>query len=376
MRSEGREPLQASLRASTRTSGLLLSNTLDYARTKSPDFEANARLFGNFDLTTLGSSDTRARFSLGYQLSPTTKLTSAGLQVDHALDERTSLRGSASYDFTSKSPGFGASAVREFERFSLALDGNYTFSNDNYYVGLRLGFSLGRDPLSKRVYMARPGMATQGGAALRAFQDLDGDGTYGPSDKLLPDVDFVAFNQTATTDASGIARVQGLGTGRSVGIQIDPTSLPDINLAPAKPGLEVVPRAGRLQALDYPVLAVSEVEGVARFVSDTGSKEVSGVRLTLTDENGKLAGMVRTEVDGYYFFERVLPGRYRLSIDPEQAGRLNLCPVDLGTITVGYEPDVVVRDIEIRSCTNPRSVIAQADQDEQGPQPDLASMSR
>lgn len=374
---DGRNTLLAGVRASTRTSGLLLSNTLDYSRTSSPDFETNARLFGNFDLATIGRSDTRARFSLGYEVAPDPDIVNAGIQIDHALDSRTALRASANYDFSSKSPGFGASAIREFDRFSLALDGNYSFANDAYYVGLRLGFSLGRDPMSKRIFMSKPGMATQGGATLRAFQDMDGDGIYGPADKPLPDVDFVAFNQTATTDQAGTARLEGLGSGRGVGIQIDPTSLPDISLAPAKPGVEVVPRAGRLHLIDYPVIAVSEIEGIASFVSEHVAKAVSGVRLALTEENGKVIGIARTEVDGYYFFERVAPGNYRLTIEPEQAERLDLCPAELGTISVGYEPDVIVRDIEIRSCEIAQPVIAESDDNARQAEPAvLASASR
>lgn|GEM_PF-363832 len=372
----GRSTFQAGMRASTRTSGLLLSNTLDYSRTSSPDFQNNAQLFGNFDLATLGRSNTRARFSLGYQVHPQLDITNAGAEINHTLDDRTALRASANYDFSSHSPFFSLSAVRDFDRFSLAFDSNYSFSNDSYYVGLRLGLSLGRDPMSKRVFAARPGQATSGGATLRAFQDLNGDGTYGPTDRLLPEVDFVVFNKTASTNEAGIARIGGLGTGREVGIQIDPASLPDITLAPAKPGVEVVPRAGRLHAIDYPVVALSEIEGTASFVSNGVAKGVSGVRLTLSEENGKIVGIVKTELDGYYFFERVMPGSYRLSIDPAQAGRLNLCPLDFGTITVGYESDVIARDIEIKSCEAPQPrIVKQEGVMQPGTQAELAAVS-
>ncbi len=369
---DGNTDLQAGLRASTRAAGLLLSNTLDYSRTSSPGAGATSQLLGNFDLATLGRSDTRARFSLGYRVLPDADLTSAAIEVDHVLDEQTSLRGSASYDFASKSPSFGVSAAREFDRFRLALDGNYSVANDTYYVGLRLGFSLGRDPVSKRMFVARPGQATGGGAALRAFQDMDGDGVYGPTDKPLPAVDFVAFNQTVTTDKAGVAMLGGLGTGREIAIQIDKTSLPDIALAPAKPGIELVPRPGRLHAVDYPVVALSEVEGTARFVSDGKAKGVSGVRLNLTEVGGKVVGVVRTELDGYFFFEQVPPGRYRLTIEPDQATRLNLCAADVGLVTIGYEAEVVARDIDIKTCETPQPVLAQARPE---PQSQLADAS-
>ena len=91
------------------------------------------------------------------------------------------------------------------------------------------------------------------------------------------------------------------------------------------------------------------------------------------EEGGKIAGVVRTEHDGYFFFERVTPGRYRLSIDPEQARRLKLCPLEVGAINVGFEADILVRDIEIRSCetATPR-IVKKIDLGESGETPSPA----
>lgn len=347
---DGRNTLLAGFRASTRLSGLLVSNTLDYSRSSGGDLEANTQLFGNFDLATLGRSKTNARVSLGYQLAPQTDLVNASFEINHALDDRTSLRASAGYLFSEHAPVFGISGVREFDKFTLALDGNYNFVDNSYFVGLRIGFGLGRDPLRHDLFVARPGVASSGGATLRAFRDRDGDGTYGPSDELLEGVTFATYNQTAKSGADGVARVNGLGAGRPVSVQLDPTSLPDLDLAPAKPGLEIVPRAGRLQPLDFAVVALSEVEGTARFEDASTGRGVSGVRLHLVDEKGKIVAYSKTELDGYFFFERVPPGQYRLRIDPEQVERLQLCPIEQEAVFVGYESSIVNRDIAIDSC--------------------------
>ncbi|MEZ5680730.1 MAG: hypothetical protein R3E14_05480 [Erythrobacter sp.] len=347
---DGRNTLVGGMRASTRLSGLLVSNTLDYSRSTAPDIEKNEQLFGSFDLATLTRGKTRARASLGYQLMPQTDLTNVSLELDHALDERTSVRGVAGYDFVVGQPRFGISGVRDFDRFSLALDANYSFVDKSYFVGLRLGFSLGRDPLRGRLFMARPGLASSGGATVRAFRDLDGDGLYGAGDEAIEDVDFVTFNQTGKTDATGVARLTNLGMGRAISIQMDQTSLPDIDMAPTVPGLEVVPRPGRIHAIDYPVVALSEVEGMARFADVEGERGVSGVRLHLVNEKGEVVAYARTEVDGYYFFERIMPGTYRLRIDPDQIDRLQLCPLNGEAIFVGHISDVVTRDLSISSC--------------------------
>jgi hypothetical protein len=56
---------------------------------------------------------------------------------------------------------------------------------------------------------------------------------------------------------------------------------------------------------------------------------------------------------GYFFFEQVRPGTYAVVIEPEQAARLGICLVDLPTITVSAQGDVLARDLAVTSCTPP-----------------------
>ena len=346
----GRAQTNAALRASTRTSGFLISNTLEYSRTSAPQVETLSQLFGNFDLATAGRSKTRGRLSLGYRVLPEPDLISASLEADHAIDQDTAIRGSLSYNFESKSAQVGLSAVRDFDRFTLALDGNYGFRDDNYSLGLRLGFSFGRDPLKGNFFIARPGLASAGGVSARAFRDMDGDGRFGPGDSVLPEVDFIAYNQTATSGEDGIARLTRLGEGRGVTLQVDPTTLPDIDLAPVRKGIEIVPRPGRIHATDFPIVALSEVDGTVTFHQDGRERGVSGVRLQLRNASGKIVDYARTEIEGYYFFERVLPGSYTIELDPDQSTSLKLCADREYTLDVGYESDLLSRDIDIAVC--------------------------
>jgi hypothetical protein len=349
---DGRDTLVAGFRASTRLSGLLVSNTIDFSHTSAQDLAARAQMFGNFDLSTIGRGRANARVSLGYQLLPQADLVNAAVELNYALDDHTSVRGSAGYLFSEKAPIFSLSGVREFDRFTLALDSNYNFVDDSYYVGLRLGFGFGRDPLRHGLFIARPGIASSGGTTVRAFRDMDGNGVYGPSDQLLEGVGFTTYNQTSKTGADGVARVTGLGVGRPVSVQVDPTTLPDIDLAPAKPGVEIVPRPGRIQPLDFAVVALSEVEGMARFEDAASGRGVSGVRLHLVDERGKIVAYAKTELDGYFFFERVPPGQYKLQIDPDQVERLQLCTLKQEAVFIGYDSSVLKRDLAIETCPN------------------------
>ena len=325
---DGRQESEAALRNSGRFGGLVLSNTLEYTRQAGTQAPGYQQLLGSFDLATFRRSRVQMRGSLGYGLLDEIALRSAAAEVDYQLDDRTVASAQATYGFKGGGLTLGAAAIREFDRFSLALDSNYALEQETYSVSLRLGFSFGRDPLRRRFFIDRPGLATSGAASLRAFQDLDGDRIFSDGDLPLPEVDFVAYNDVARTDGQGMARVVRLGNGNRATLQVDPSSLPDIMMAPVDRGIEIMPRPGRFHVVDFPIVALTEIDGEVTFRGTSKSSGVSGLRLILLDEAGEIGGTARTERGGYYLFERVLPGTYTLAVDPEQAARLGICMAD------------------------------------------------
>lgn len=350
---DGRTRTSAGLRGSARLAGLMVSNTVDFLRNTATGGIGFSQLVGNFDLATFNRSDTQLRGSLGYRILPDPGITQVAASVGHRFDDVTLVSASAAYALDSKDLSIGLSGGRQFDRFTLSLDGQYSFRQQSYSVGLRLAFSLGRDPLRQRFFIDQPGLAASGSVALQVFHDRDGSGTYTDGDLVLPEVDFAVFNSTATTDARGMARLGDLGHGNRVIVQLDPASLPDIAMAPATRGIEIVPRPGRFHISSFPVVELSEVEGTVSFAGSEASRGVSGLRLQLQDPRGDIAHSVRTERGGYFFFEQVRPGTYTVLIEPEQAVRLGICLVDLPTITVSAQGGVLARDLAVTSCTPP-----------------------
>ena len=346
----GLKQSNASVRASTRIPGALVSNTFEYVRTSGPGITPFSQLVGNFDLATFGRQKTRVRAGLSYSLVPELDVLSASVDVDHRFDDRTAVRGSLGYVFGSRSVQAAGSIRRDFDRFSLSLDGGYVFDTKAHAVGLRLGMSFGRDPVSGRFFTSRESLASSGTASIRAFRDLDADGVYGPQDEALPELNVIASNASATTGADGMARLRGLGSGRAVSVQVDRSSLPDITLAPLVEGVEIVPRPGRVQSIDFPVVELSEVEGTVSIAQDGRTRSVSGVRLELRNAEGKIVSSAKSEIDGYYFFEQVLPGQFTVALDAAQAKRLGICLQEDVAITVEEQGSVVMRDITVSPC--------------------------
>ncbi|MWV26586.1 hypothetical protein [Aurantiacibacter rhizosphaerae] len=347
----GRRQIDASLRGSARLPGFLASHTFEYGRSSSPGGRTFSQLAGDFNLATFNQSRTQFRASLGYQILPQLELTQISGDVDHALDDRTVLRASAGYSLRNDEVTVGLSGIREFDRFTLALDGQYSPQKGTYSAALRLGLSFGRDPLRQRFFIASPGQASSGAVSLRAFQDLDGDRVYGPGDVALPDVNFIAFNETSTSDDEGFARLGELGNGNPVAVQVDPSSLPDIAMAPVDRGIEIVPRPGRFHVLEFPIVELSEIEGTVFFVEGENRRGVSGLRIKLQGLEDDKEFWARSERGGYFFYEQVLPGQYEVVIDPEQAERLGICLGNENTVTVPPSGDIIQQDFTVRSCT-------------------------
>jgi hypothetical protein len=348
---DGRADTNAILRSSYRLPGVVLSNALEFSRNTSPDGSSFSQLIGNFDLATFRRSRIQMRASMGYSLLQGPEITNISGELDYQIDDRTIVSGQAFYSFRTGEFGFGGSAVREFDKFTLAFDGNYAFEQKSYSVALRIGFGFGRDPLRRKLFVAPPGQASSGAVSLRAFQDLDGNGTFGEGDVPLKDVEFSVFNNTATTNDQGMARLLQLGNGNPVAVQVDPSSLPDIMMAPVTRGLEIVPRSGRFHVMDFPIVALSEIEGTITFEGKDTARGVSGLRLVLLDNKGEVAASVRTERGGYYVFEQIKPGTFRLALDLDQAKRLGICITSAATIEIAPTSDIHTLNAVVRECT-------------------------
>ena len=348
---DGLERIAASLQASIWLPRMLLSNSLEYLRTSRTGLETFSQLNGSFDLSTLSQSRTKVRASANYTIQPRLRFVSATLNLDHLVDDLTMVRGSLGYDFSSDAAQISVSGRRQFDRFSLAVYGNYTFVRDSYSFGLRMGLSVGREPIQGRFFLdAENSLANTGSASILAFHDRDGDGRFGEHDEPVPGVTFAAFNSTTKSNDGGVARLTGLRNGRPINIKADEKTLPDIDLAMVSLGVEVVPRAGRIHVVEMPIIALSEVEGTAYLVQEESRRAVSGVRLELQDGDGKSVAATRTELDGYYFFERVQPGTYDIVINIGQVNRLNICLDQDYPVSIGHETEILSVDVKIVPC--------------------------
>lgn len=146
---------------------LQLSNLLEFNRTTPPLVGASSRLTGALDLATLSRRATQLRATVSYSLAPRTRLGTVTVEADHRIGDNGTIRASAGRNIVAAQNQFGLSAIRRFGAFSLALDGNYHSNPSQYSAVLRLGFSFGRNPLTRQPLRraSRHGQRRRAGAA-------------------------------------------------------------------------------------------------------------------------------------------------------------------------------------------------------------------
>lgn len=347
---DGRLQTDAALRTTMPLGGLLLSNTLDYNRVSAPTTPGSSRLLGTFDLATLSGSRTRYRASLGYGLAPTLNLQSVTLEADRRIGESTLVRGGVTHTLTDHQTTLGLSAIRRIGPINVAVDGSYGFPHRNYSLALRVGFSFGRNPLSGRAFIARPGLSSGGAMAVTAFADANANGVRDPGEGPVAGVTFLSGTDENRTDANGRAFIRGLGDGARASVRVDSDSMPDIALAPARPGIEVVPRPGRIHTSDFAIVTLSDIEGTAYFRSESGTRAVSRLQLRLLRADGSLAAHARSESDGFFLFERLPAGEYHLELDSQQAASLKIRLEGPIKLTLGGKSSVLRQSIYVTSA--------------------------
>jgi len=320
---------------------VMATNVINYTDTATPGTQATHSTTGMFDLSTFAGSHTQYRAEAAYSLGPHPVLTSIGGEVSHDFDARTTVRASLTQNISANQTAIGLSGTRKLGVYALSFDSNYTPQSKAYAFTVRLGFSFGRNPLNGRMFVARPGLSTSGAVAVRAFADDDGSGAFAPGDAAVGKVTFFTGNSHVTSGSDGTAVLTGTGDGTRTAVRIDTATLPDIAMAPARPGVEVIARPGRIPVVDFAIQQLSDVEGTAVYADGTHKHGVAGLKLELIDAKGHRAGHARSESDGFVLIEQVRPGDYTLAIQPEQARNLKIHLVGETHIHVGHKGKLV-----------------------------------
>ncbi len=283
------------------------------------------------------------RGEVRYDVEPESRVAASGLTGDWYFGTDMSARLSVQRQFIAPTRTvYGAGISRRFRHASIGLNGEYG-SDESASVLLTISFGLGRDPRTGTWFASARPVAEQGAVSARAFLDHNLNGTYDEGDEPLAGARFETSSGRSrdVTDESGLIFIPNLPAHESVSVTLPARGLLDPYWVARPEGYTMTPRPGHAAVADFPVVTTGEVDGTVYLVRDGSRREVSEVVLQLLHEDGGVAQEVETAYDGFYLFEAVLPGRYKVRVSPEQLARLDLSSSQPINIRIGGDGTVV-----------------------------------
>ncbi|HVP40046.1 MAG TPA: hypothetical protein VMS93_12775 [Candidatus Saccharimonadales bacterium] len=215
-------------------------------------------------------------------------------------------------------------------------------------VGLagNLSFTVGlnRDPRTRTWQMHARSVAGAGAASARVFLDSNGNGVMDPGEPPIGGVSLLLDDSfsPAQTGRDGVAFISNMPSDRGVDLSVVPATLEDPQWILERPAAQLVPRAGKVSMVDFPVLLSGEAAGTVRVRSAQGRKPAEGIQLELVDPpTGEVVRHTRSDYDGFYNFDELKPGRYVVRLVGVQLARLGLALPPERQVDIGRSGDVL-----------------------------------
>jgi hypothetical protein len=321
--------------ASAGVADMSLSSALNYANNGTGDslrgsFALNKRLDG-FTI----------RAQTEYTVLPEAAL--AGIRIGFDRSSRYGeggwhYGGDASWSVAQKQGDFSGSLTRRFNNFSLSAQAS-TSTRGGFGLGLSLTTSLGREPIYNRWRAAARSFNSGGNVAVRVFEDMDGDNIFGTGDRPIVGARIQRnYGAGATSNGDGVVLVDSLAPYQPTKLMVDPDSISDGDLAQSNiANNSVVPRPGAVGRLDIPMVLAGGVEGEISLTQNGQTTPMPGLTVEMLSASGDILATTRTEFDGFFFFERVPVGEYRVRASAAQVKALGISgnyPID---VTVNRE---------------------------------------
>jgi hypothetical protein len=351
-RMDGTKQVEAAARLSANLNRFNLASEVTYRKQllssgSAPPAELNIGLIGSGRV-----GDVRLRGSTSFDVSPRARFRTAELSAYWSASDTVDWEGAVAYDAAGHRGRVRLTHVRRFDTMGIALTGEAA-TDGSVAFGINLNFSL--DP-SHGINLSRRPLAQAGIVRATVYRDLNDNGIRDASEPLEKGALVTTGTHQAErkTDARGSVTIGGLTAFTPVPVGIDATSLEDPMLTPRKALQVVVPRPGVPAEVQIGLVGGGDIEGA---IVRSGGLGFEGLDLELLDPSGKVVATTRTDFDGFFLFERVPYGSYRVRISRE-AARAAKVAGDLGVSATVDAAKSVVRLGAIH--VTPTPVIASA----------------
>lgn len=263
---------------------------------------------------------------VAYLIKPETKVSSVAVTGDINFGRASRLSLGLLHNMDQQQTTYTAGVTHNFGSFGVGLSGRYTDTGE-YAVGMQLFMALGREPRTAAWIPDWQPMAGSGAVSARAFLDANMNGVFDPGEKPIEGASFTineGSRHPVRSNADGLAYMTRLTPRQYADIAIDQATLEDPQWLPANKGVRVLPRPGKVQTIDFPVVMTGEVDGTVYLLEGEKKRGIGNALVEFVDDRGTVAASSRSMFDGYYIVAAVRPGHYRARISPEQLDKLGL----------------------------------------------------
>ena len=312
-RKESQE-IKLSGRLSTRLMNTRISNTInagyDSARSAPTEIDGNvyfSRWIGPVSL----------RGNAQYDIEPETRMKEYGLTGALNLTPELSaqMNLTKSMDNNKKTE---SSLSLNWDTGKMLISPKLSYDSEkNLSAFLSLNFSIGKEPRTGRMDISSKRRADSGAVSALVFHDKNNNRIFDVDDVRLKDVEVKATQarKKETTDENGIALITSLPKFQKTDVEIDPETLEDPFWMPTFKGNSISPRPGETRRFDFPVVTTGEIDGtVYRRGEDSSNIPLTNSEIILFDNSGNEVQRTISEYDGFYLFDKIIPGEYSVKI--------------------------------------------------------------
>jgi hypothetical protein len=335
-RLDGTKQLEAAARLSANFNRFNLASDLRYRKQylrsgPAPPGELNLALIGAGRV-----GNVRLRSSGSFDVAPAARFRTAELSAYWSASDTVDWEGGLIYDAAAHRGHARLTHIRRLNSMAVAVTGEAA-TDGSLALGFNLNFSL--DP-GGGFKLSRQPLATAGAVNAQVYRDLNDNGVRDltePFEKGALVTTGRRLSERATDDR-GAVLVGGLATFTPVTVGVDESSLADPMLVPRKALQVVVPRPGIPATVEIGLVGGGDIEGA---IVKNGGLGFEGLALELVGSDGKVVAMTQTDFDGFFLFERVPYGDYRIRLSSDSAQAAGLARELNVTVSVSASKSIV-----------------------------------
>lgn len=299
--------------------------------------------FGGAFLVSTSFGDSLIRGAVDYRILPKIEISRLRLTRNWKLNHTSGLILGLGYlnqenDIANLLFGYN----KKFKKIRMNIEANVD-SKGEIYAGIGFSLGFGLDPRTQDIYWSNRGLSRDGLISPRVFLDNNNNGTFDDNDELLEDVKFSSNYSTnfEGTDENGQMLMTGMPLYRSTHISVKEESLKDPFLISQKQGVTFELRPGNPQLVEFPISETGEIDGTVNRLVNGEVRPAAGISVFLRREDGKIVSQQKAAYDGFYLFDRILPGKYILELDSNEISLLGYEEVEPFEIEVTSENNMI-----------------------------------